>query len=146
MPFKPKPDACLDCPAYQLGKSFVPPVAPPGASLYLLGQGPGEMEAYQGLPFVGPSGNHLDRWLRRAGIPRHKCWVGNVVQCWLPKEQSPPTGNRAPRPAEVDFCRATHWGPALAKAPVVVPIGVPAMKAILGPASNEDTAGRIVKL
>ena len=119
---KTKPPGCAQCPAFTQGKGFVPAEGPVDATIALLGQGPGETEAYSGRPFQGPSGWTLDRWLVRAGLERHKLYVSNVVWCWLP-------GNRAPKREEVDYCRVAHWGPGLAGLPqlkVLMPIGVPA--------------------
>ena len=140
VPLATKPGKCSGCPAYKTGRSFVPPVGPSTAKLAILGQGPGEMEAYQAIPFVGPSGKHLDTWLYKAGVPRQKVWIGNIVQCWLP-------GNRAPRAKEVAYCRKAHWGPVLEKLEqlkVIVPVGVPAMNALLPYQCNETNAGDVV--
>lgn len=134
-----KPATCRGCPAEHDGKSFVRPIGPPDATLALLGQGPGETEAHNGMPFVGPSGQRLDSWLRRAGIDRSRCWVGNVVQCWLP-------GNRAPTDVEINRCRAAHWQPALDALPnlrVIVPIGVPAQRPYYGAQSGERNVGSV---
>ena len=128
MSYHPKPLGCQGCPAFNDGKSFVRPTGPKDAKIVLVGQGPGQDEALDGQPFVGPSGKKLDSWLVRAGIRRHECAVGNVVWCWLP-------GNRPPTQAEVEYCGKAHWKPWLAsleQARVVVAIGVPAATALLG--------------
>lgn len=140
MPLSPKPPACEGCPAYNSGRGFVPGRGPEGADVLLLGQGPGETEAYQGLPFVGPSGERLNLWLQRAGLQRHHMFVSNIVWCWLP-------WNREPRAAEVEHCRHAHWGPQLdAAAPrLVVPVGVPAARALLGRAT-ENSAGTVFEV
>ena len=134
---KPKPPTCDGCPAQRVGKGYVPGEGPSTASIALLGQGPGEEEAWTSRPFVGPSGRTLDWWLVRAGVERHKVWVDNVVRCWLP-------GNRAPTSAEIAHCRKAHWEPALrahTQLNTLVPIGVPSGKAILGPKYSMSQAG-----
>lgn len=134
---KSKPPTCAGCPAAQVGRGFVPAEGPKDAAIALVGQGPGEQEADLGRPFVGQSGFSLDRWLVRSGVQRHECHVSNVVWCWLPN-------NRPPSRAEVEHCRAVHWGPALhqlTQLKIVVPIGVPSMKAILGPKATAAWAG-----
>lgn len=123
-----KPPSCSGCPAFMVGKGYVPGEGPGDATIAILGQGPGEQEHWASRPFVGPSGHTLDRWLVKARLERHKLWVDNVVRCWLP-------GNREPSKSEVSHCRAVHWGPALNQLPglrVIVPIGIPSMKAITG--------------
>jgi DNA polymerase len=135
--FREKPEGCVGCPAYEIGKSYVPGTGPRGARFALIGQGPGETEAYAGKPFCGPSGNKLDKWLIRAGLARHEAWVDNIVRCWLPK-------NRAPRTSESSYCTHTHLYPALldlTNLDLVVPIGVPAMKALIHRGASERTAG-----
>lgn len=57
------------------------PFAEPGAyRLAIIGESPGEHEENHGVPFVGPSGQHLDRELRGVGIDRNRCFLGNVCQ------------------------------------------------------------------
>lgn len=140
---RPKPpEKCGGCPAYNLGQGFVPAEGPREATIALLGQGPGESEADQGRPFVGPSGFTLDRWLVRAGLQRHELHVSNVVWCWLP-------GNRPPTRGEVDHCRRNHWGPALTQLDqlkVIVPIGIPAGKAIVGPKYSANWSGVVMEV
>ena len=46
----------------------------------LVGEAPGETEEYTGRPFVGASGQLLDKMLAKAGIDRTACYVGNVYQ------------------------------------------------------------------
>lgn len=46
----------------------------------IIGEAPGEDEENYGVPFVGRSGQHLDRELRSVGIDRNRCFVGNVCQ------------------------------------------------------------------
>jgi len=109
------------------------------ARVALVGQGPGEMEAYQGRPFVGPSGERLDGWLVKAELRRREVWVDNSVRCWLPK-------NRQPTRAEQSHCWEAHVGPslhALTALRVVAPIGIPAFKLFLGTNTGERDAGQI---
>ena len=42
----------------------------PGAPLLIIGQAPGGREIEEGRPFIGPSGNELWRWAKRAGFER----------------------------------------------------------------------------
>ena len=45
----------------------------------LVGEAPGEQETFDGLPFVGRSGQELTRMLVDAGINREDCFITNVV-------------------------------------------------------------------
>lgn len=50
------------------------------ARLVLVGEMPGDREDREGRPFVGPSGNLLDRALGEAGIDRDTVYVTNAVK------------------------------------------------------------------
>ena len=71
----------------------------PAADLMFVGEGPGAEEDRQGLPFVGRSGQLLDRlMLEELGITRDRCYIANVIKCR-------PPGNRDPLPDEIEACR-----------------------------------------
>lgn len=132
---KPKPPSCIGCPAYEWGLSFVRPEGPLTASVAVVGQGPGEVEAEYGRPFIGPSGRMLDGWLQEQ---RSKVWVGNLVWCWLPERKNEAgrgVGNRPPTKAEAAYCYQQHLGPALRElSPDVhlLPTGAEAVRFLYG--------------
>ena len=71
----------------------------PTADLMFIGEGPGAEEDRQGLPFVGRSGQLLDRLMfEEMGLTRERCYIANVVKCR-------PPGNRDPQPDEITACR-----------------------------------------
>lgn len=71
----------------------------PNADLMVVGEGPGRDEDRQGRPFVGRSGQLLDRLLlEEAGLRREQVYIANVVKCR-------PPGNRDPKPEEIEACR-----------------------------------------
>ncbi len=70
----------------------------PEAKIMLVGEAPGRDEDLQGLPFVGRSGQLLDRMLSAIGLDRTSVYITNVIP-WRPP------GNRTPTPAEVEICR-----------------------------------------
>jgi DNA polymerase len=72
--------------------------APPGARLVVIGEAPGAQEDATGVPFVGRSGQLLDRLLAEAGLPREQVAVLNTVKCR-------PPGNRVPSRQETANCR-----------------------------------------
>jgi uracil-DNA glycosylase family 4 len=70
----------------------------PDADLLFVGEGPGQQEDEQGEPFVGRSGQLLDRLLlEETGLTRDRVRVINVVMCR-------PPGNRDPQPEEIEAC------------------------------------------
>ncbi len=69
----------------------------PQAPLFLVGEAPGAAEDRLGKPFVGPSGQLLDRMLAAIGLDRSRVWITNTV-FWRPP------GNRPPTAAEIAMC------------------------------------------
>lgn len=71
----------------------------PNASLLIIGEGPGQQEDEQGLPFVGRSGQLLDKILESVRIDTEKeVFICNIVKCR-------PPGNRVPTPDEMAACQ-----------------------------------------
>jgi DNA polymerase len=69
----------------------------PNARVMLVGEAPGRDEDLQGLPFVGRSGQLLDRMLASIGLDRTSVYIANTLP-WRPP------GNRTPTPAEQAIC------------------------------------------
>ncbi len=69
----------------------------PGSRVMLVGEAPGRDEDLQGRPFVGRSGQLLDRMLAAVGLSRESVYIANVVP-WRPP------GNRDPAPHETAAC------------------------------------------
>ncbi len=70
----------------------------PEAGLMLVGEGPGAEEDRMGLPFVGKSGQLLDKILEACGFTRENhAYIANIVKCR-------PPGNRAPSEDERAAC------------------------------------------
>jgi len=68
------------------------------AEVLFIGEGPGQNEDEQGLPFVGRSGALLDTYLRTIDLDRKKnIFIANTVKCRPPQ-------NRDPRPEERAAC------------------------------------------
>ncbi|MET0761023.1 MAG: uracil-DNA glycosylase family protein, partial [Thermoleophilaceae bacterium] len=51
------------------------------ADLMFVGEGPGQQEDIQGLPFVGRAGKLLDQLLEEIGLSRGEVFVTNIVKC-----------------------------------------------------------------
>lgn len=90
---------CTRCPLAAGRTQVVFGMGNPTADLMFIGEGPGAEEDRQGLPFVGRSGQLLDRLLaEETGLTRDHCYIANIVKCR-------PPGNRDPRPEEIAACR-----------------------------------------
>lgn len=70
----------------------------PQAEIMVIGEAPGADEDRQGKPFVGVSGQLLDRMLSFIGLTREAFYITNTVY-WRPP------GNRKPNDGEFAVCR-----------------------------------------
>jgi len=116
---------CTRCRLHESRTQVVFGQGDPHAELMLVGEAPGFHEDRQGLPFVGPSGQLLNRLLAGIGLRREDVYVCNVVK-------SRPPRNRDPQPDEIAACRP--WLDAqirLVDPKVVVTLGNFAAKTLL---------------
>ncbi len=103
----------------------------PSSGVMLVGEAPGADEDRQGVPFVGVSGQLLDRMLGHIGLGREdgartRFYITNIL-FWRPP------GNRPPSAAEVAACLPfTERHVALVKPRLLIFVGGSAAKALLG--------------
>jgi DNA polymerase len=64
----------------------------------LIGEAPGNMENAKKIPFVGPSGRNLNKYLQGADINPREVYVTNVIKYW---PQDPPGKTRTPTDEEL---------------------------------------------
>ena len=96
------------------------------ARIMFIGEAPGREEDMQGLPFVGRSGQLLNRMLAAIGLDRGEAYVANIVP-WRPP------GNRTPTPQEVAICRPfLERQIELVDPRILVCLGAPSAQAMLG--------------
>lgn len=91
---------CLNCRACALAETRTNVVFGDGATdaeILFIGEGPGQNEDEQGIPFVGRAGQLLDDMLEIIGLDRTKVYIANTVKCRPPK-------NRDPLNVEQDAC------------------------------------------
>jgi uracil-DNA glycosylase family 4 len=98
----------------------------PAAPLMLIGEAPGADEDRIGRPFVGRSGQLLDRMLAGIGVSRaESAYITNIL-FWRPP------GNRKPTPEETAICLPFVWRHiALMRPKIVVLCGGTAAAALL---------------
>ena len=90
--------ACQRCPLHTTRHNVVFGQGVENAEVLFVGEGPGQSEDEQGLPFVGRSGQLLDKYLYAIGLDRHtNAYIGNIVKCRPPQ-------NRDPLPEESQAC------------------------------------------
>lgn len=89
---------CTKCALSQTRTNVVFAAGSPDADVMIVGEGPGQQEDEQGIPFVGRSGQLLDSLLGEIGLDRSETYIANVVKCRPPR-------NRDPRDDEIDACK-----------------------------------------
>jgi DNA polymerase len=99
----------------------------PGAPVMIVGEAPGADEDRLGKPFVGVSGQLMDRMMAAIGLTRAGGFYITNILFWRPP------GNRTPTLAEQGMCLAfTRRHIELIRPKVLVLAGATAVKAVLG--------------
>ena len=86
------------CPLQKTAQNLVFSDGQPNASIMLVGEAPGADEDRQGKPFVGVSGQLLDKMIACIGLSRQtNVYISNILP-WRPP------GNRTPTDSEIATC------------------------------------------
>ena len=118
---------CRRCPLYQGATQAVLSDGTPDAKLVFVGEGPGQDEDRQGVPFVGRAGQLLTKMITAMGLRREDVYICNVVK-------HRPPGNRTPLPEEMDACfPLLREQLAIVRPRVICALGSTAVKALLCP-------------
>ncbi|MEE1320868.1 MAG: uracil-DNA glycosylase [Acutalibacteraceae bacterium] len=89
---------CNDCGLRAGARQVVFGVGNTKTKVMFVGEGPGEQEDIEGEPFVGKSGQLLDKYLELIDLDRKdNIYIANIVKCRPPH-------NRDPKPEEQDIC------------------------------------------
>jgi DNA polymerase len=119
------------CALKQTAKTLCFSDGDPAARVMLVGEAPGADEDRQGKPFVGVSGQLLDRMLAEIGLSRaggaeDGFYIANIVP-WRPP------GNRTPTTQEMMICKPfIERQIELAAPDILVTLGGPSSQALLG--------------
>lgn len=89
---------CRKCRLAETRKNVVFGEGNPQAGLFVIGEAPGADEDAQGRPFVGRSGQLLDKILLAIGFERKDVYIGNIIKCRPPE-------NRNPLADEIECCK-----------------------------------------
>ena len=96
---KPMVQSCHLCDLAKGRKHVVFGEGNPQARLMFVGEGPGTSEDETGRPFVGRTGELLNKIIQNVlGLQRSDVYITNIVKCR-------PAGNRVPNMDEVDACK-----------------------------------------
>lgn len=97
----------------------------PDARLMFVGEAPGAEEDRQGRPFVGRSGQLLEKMINAMGLARGDVYIANVLK-------SRPPNNRTPTPDEAAACGAyLREQLSIIEPEVIVTLGRPAAQLLL---------------
>ncbi len=88
---------CTSCNLCTSKTYSVPGEGNSDARILFIGEGPGQTEDLKGRPFIGRSGELLDKALVAADLSRTDVFITNIVKCR-------PPGNRNPTQEEMDAC------------------------------------------
>ena len=83
---------CMGCRGCALAQTRTNVVFGDGATdaeILLIGEGPGQHEDEEGIPFVGRAGQLLDDMLEIIGLDRTKVYIANIVKCRPPQNRDP---------------------------------------------------------
>jgi DNA polymerase len=123
---------CRRCRLHQGRHNIVFGVGNPETKLVFVGEGPGQDEDLQGIPFVGRAGQLLTAMIentaQKEGIPlkRSDVYICNVVKCR-------PPDNRTPEPDEMEICGQFLFRQlAVIRPKAICALGGTAAKALLG--------------
>ncbi|MCJ2012819.1 uracil-DNA glycosylase family protein [Methylobacterium sp. J-076] len=114
------------CPLRFTAKNLVFGDGNPQARVMFLGEAPGADEDRIGKPFMGRSGQLLDKMMAAIGLDRSSAYIANVVP-WRPP------GNRNPTPQEVAMCKPfVERQIELVDPELIVCLGAPATQTLTG--------------
>ncbi len=114
------------CPLRFTAKNLVFGDGNPQAKVMFLGEAPGADEDRIGKPFMGRSGQLLDKMMAAIGLDRKETYIANVVP-WRPP------GNRNPTPQEVAMCKPfVERQIELVGPELIVCLGAPATQTLTG--------------
>ena len=124
---------CQQCGLAQQRHQTVPGEGHPQARLMFIGEGPGAEEDRSGRPFVGASGQLLEKIIENGmGLSRQEVFIANLVKCRPPQ-------NRTPQAEEIASCSPYLEQQITAVAPeLIIALGGPAAHYLLN--SNDAVA------
>jgi uracil-DNA glycosylase family protein len=125
---------CRGCDLYQHATQVVFGEGRTHATIFFVGEQPGDREDQLGRPFVGPAGQLLDKCLEAADIDRSKVYVTNAVKHFKWEPRGKIRLHKKPNSLEIAACRPWLEQEIAAVGPrVIVCLGATAAQDLLGP-------------
>jgi len=124
---------CHGCDLYQNATQVVFGEGSARASIFIVGEQPGDREDLQGRPFVGPAGKLLDQCLESADIDRAEVYITNAVKHFKWEPRGKIRLHKKPNSLEIAACRPWLSSEIAAVQPrVIVCLGATAAQSLLG--------------
>lgn len=138
--------ACQGCPLYHDTTHAVCSEGPLTARMAVVGEQPGDQEDLAGRPFIGPSGEVLNRALSETGIPREILYITESVKHFKHERAGARRLHRSPDSTDIAACRPWLMAELEVLRPaVVVCLGATAAQSILGQkVALKDVRGRVL--
>ncbi|MCL4330367.1 MAG: uracil-DNA glycosylase [Candidatus Thermoplasmatota archaeon] len=115
---------CKLCDLHYFRKKSVCGMGNPAARVMIIGEAPGSKEDEVGKPFVGRSGQLIDRVMKEFGISRNEVYITNSVRC------RPKVGT-SPKTREIKTCSLYLRAEIdLLKPQLIIPMGNTAVKSL----------------
>lgn len=80
---------CKRCKLHRHRRHIVFGMGSPEARLVFVGEGPGEDEDIQGMPFVGRAGQLLTKIINSINLTREEVYITNIIKCRPPQNRNP---------------------------------------------------------
>ncbi len=113
--------------------------------ILVIGQAPGHRSTAKDIPFSGPGGRILQKWLEQAGFPvdylHEHCYLSSLTHC-DPGKNLRGNGDRKPSPQEIALCRPYLEAELrIVRPKVVLLVGTMAIEAYFRKGRLEDIIG-----
>ena len=125
------------------GLKVVTSSGPTNARIVIVGEALGQDEERLGVPFVGLSGQMLDKLLRAIGLNRNEIFVTNVITIRPPDDKVERLGELGVK--REDFYPSLKERLEMVKPNVVLALGVTALEALTGITSISEYRGSILE-
>lgn len=105
-----KPPTCHGCPFYPRSRFYVPDEIVDGAPVMVVGQNPGATEEREGRPFVGKTGEMMQKdFFPLAGVQRGEVSIGNAIRCRLDDSNELPELSKPEMRQAITQCTQAHF-------------------------------------
>lgn len=113
--------------------------------ILVIGQAPGHRSTAKDIPFSGPGGRILQKWLEQASFPpdylHEHCYLSSLTRC-DPGKNPRGNGDRKPSPQEIALCRPYLEAELrIVRPKVVLLVGTMAIEAYYRKGRLEDIIG-----